>query len=54
MVKNKFYAVKRGKRTGIYRTWRECQENVLKVKGCQYKCFENKEAASKYLEDQKT
>ena len=33
MAQKKFYAVKSGKKTGIYTTWDECEQNVKGVKG---------------------
>ncbi|NWR58116.1 RNH1 Ribonuclease, partial [Bucorvus abyssinicus] len=34
-----FYAVRRGRRTGIYRTWAECQEQVNKFPSASFKKF---------------
>ncbi|XP_064364566.1 ribonuclease H1 isoform X3 [Dromaius novaehollandiae] len=34
-----FYAVRRGRRTGVYRTWAECQEQVNKFPSASFKKF---------------
>ncbi|XP_062428979.1 ribonuclease H1 [Rhea pennata] len=34
-----FYAVRRGRRTGVYRTWAECQEQVHKFPSASFKKF---------------
>ncbi|MGX7112319.1 viroplasmin family protein [Gemella cuniculi] len=47
----KFYAVKSGKKTGIFLTWDECKEQVSGYKGAIYKSFKTKEEAENYLED---
>lgn len=35
----KFYAVRKGKKTGIFSTWDECKEQVTGYKGAIYKSF---------------
>ncbi|WP_286149303.1 RNase H1/viroplasmin domain-containing protein, partial [Thomasclavelia cocleata] len=35
----KFYAVKIGRKPGIYLTWDECKQQVDKFKGAVYKSF---------------
>ena len=45
----KFYAVKEGKKPGIYHTWDECKEQVNKFPGAIYKSFKTLEEAEKYL-----
>ncbi|XP_061213611.1 ribonuclease H1 isoform X3 [Neopsephotus bourkii] len=37
--KDMFYAVRRGRRTGVYRTWAECQEQVNKFPSASFKKF---------------
>ncbi|EEU20935.1 ribonuclease H family protein [Lactobacillus mulieris] len=52
----KFYAVKKGRKIGIFRTWDECKEQVNGFSGAEYKSFSNILEASQYLdlsEDQK-
>lgn len=47
--KEKFYAVKRGRKTGIYRTWAECQKQVNHYSNACFKSFPIKEEALRYL-----
>ncbi len=47
----KFYAVKKGRQTGIFLTWSECEQQVKGFKGALYKSFLTKEEAQNYLED---
>lgn len=47
-----FYAVKKGRNTGIYRTWSECEAQVKGYSGAQYKKFKTFEAASRYMENE--
>lgn len=49
--KNKFYAVRKGRKPGIYQTWPECQEQVKGYKGAQYKSFKTEEEAKEYIND---
>ncbi|MDV6378204.1 ribonuclease H family protein [Sporosarcina sp. GW1-11] len=45
----KYYAVKQGKKTGIFTTWDECKQNVHGYPGAEYKSFINKAEAENYL-----
>lgn len=45
-----FYAVYRGKNTGIYYTWDECKLQVIGYKGACYKKFNSLENAQSFLE----
>ncbi|WP_212925708.1 viroplasmin family protein [Oceanobacillus sp. J11TS1] len=45
----KYYAVKEGKKTGIFTTWDECKRNVLGYSGAEYKSFTSKAEAEEYL-----
>lgn len=45
----KVYAVKVGKRKGIYTTWRQCEKQVYQYPNAEYKSFENVLDAMKYL-----
>ena len=45
----KYYAVRKGKTTGIYRTWEACKELVDGYPGAQYKSFRTLEEAQAYL-----
>ena len=47
--KNKFYAVKKGVKPGIYKTWNECKAQVLKFKGAIYKSFNSLSEAQQYM-----
>lgn len=49
MAKSKVYAVKSGKKVGIFETWAECKEQIDGYKGAQYKSFATKAEASEYL-----
>lgn len=49
MAQKKFYAVKNGKKTGIFTTWAECEENVKGVKNAIYKSFPTKKEAELFL-----
>ena len=46
----KFYAVKKGKKTGIFSTWDECKEQVTGFKGAIYKSFKTLSEAEAFLE----
>jgi len=41
----KFYAVKKGKTPGIYKTWPDCQKQVKGFSGAVYKSFTSLEEA---------
>ena len=47
----KYYAVKVGKKTGIFNTWEECKEQVDGFEGALYKSFSKLEDANNYLLD---
>lgn len=47
----KFYAVKKGKKTGIFSTWSECQEQVQGYPSAMFKSFKTQEDAEHYLYD---
>ncbi len=53
MSKKKFYAVKKGKKIGIYNTWNDCKEQVNGFSGAEYKSFETLNEAKDYIEDKK-
>jgi ribonuclease H-related protein len=46
---SKYYAVKKGNETGIFRTWDECQKQVKGFSGAQFKSFVLKKDAEDYL-----
>ena len=41
----KYYAVRKGTVTGIFRTWEECKKNVHGYSGAEYKSFKTLEDA---------
>lgn len=49
MASKKFYAVKKGKVTGIFTEWAECKASVDGFPGAEYKGFVTKEEACAYL-----
>lgn len=49
---SKFYAVKKGRQTGIFLSWEECEAQVKGYKGALYKSFSSRASALAYL-DQK-
>ncbi len=49
----KYYAIKAGKKTGIFDNWDEAKENVVGYQGAVYKSFSSLEDAQNYLEDVK-
>lgn len=48
----KFYAVRKGKKPGIYKTWEECKAQVHGFKGAQYKKFESLDQAEAFMKDE--
>lgn len=46
---NKFYAVKQGKKAGIYTTWGECKAQVDGFSGAIYKSFPTKSEAEAFI-----
>lgn len=51
---NKFYAVKKGKKPGIYNTWPDCQKQVNGFPGAEYKSFKTKNEALIYMGEKTT
>lgn len=49
MAKKKVYAVKKGKKTGIFETWDACRASVDGYPGAVYKSFYSSEEAASYL-----
>lgn len=47
-----FYAVKKGKIPGIYKTWLECEENVKDVDKAIFKKFESEDEAKEFIKGQ--
>lgn len=46
-----FYAVAHGHRTGVFKTWEECQEATKGFKGAKFKKFDNEEDATLFVEN---
>lgn len=44
-----FYAVRRGRKPGVYNTWDECKEQVDRFAGARYKKFASEEEALKFI-----
>lgn len=49
MAKNKYFAVKVGRKPGIYGTWDECKAQTEGVSGAKYKSFPSFEEAEQYM-----
>lgn len=49
MAAKNYYAVKKGKKTGIFRTWDACRASVEGCPGAEYKGFARLEEAESYL-----
>ena len=47
--KNKYYAVKNGRRTGIFKTWQECQKHTTGFSRAEFQSFTTISAAENYL-----
>lgn len=48
-MKKKYYAVKKGRQTGIFETWSECQRQVIGFAGASFKSFPSIEEAEAFL-----
>lgn len=51
MAAKKFYAVRKGKTTGVFSTWNDCKASVDGFPGAEYKGFATLEEARAYLGD---
>lgn len=51
MAKKKIYAVKKGRKTGIFYDWDSCKEQIYQFKGALYQSFATEDAAQDYLND---
>ena len=49
MAKKKFYAVKQGRKTGMFLTWDDCRKQVMGYPGARYKSFGTEAEAKEYL-----
>ena len=46
---SKYYAVRKGRKPGIYRSWDECKSQVFKCEGAEYKSFITEAEALSYM-----
>ena len=46
---NKFYAIRKGEKTGIFTTWDECRKYITGYSGAEYKSFTTIKAAEDYF-----
>ncbi len=46
-----FYAVAKGKKSGIYKTWKECEVQIAGFKGSVYKKFDTKKEAQQFIQN---
>ena len=51
MNRTKFYAVRHGRQTGIFDSWKQCSESVHGYKGAVFKSFPDRESAEEYLQN---
>ncbi|WP_082760033.1 viroplasmin family protein [Abyssisolibacter fermentans] len=51
MGKSKVYAVRKGRETGIFKTWAECQKSISGFSGAEYKSFTSIEEAKRFLDN---
>ena len=49
MAKKKYYAVKKGRKTGVFESWGECEEQVKGFPGAEYQSFSTKKECLAYL-----
>ncbi len=49
MAKKKFYAVRKGRQTGIFESWTQCQSVIQGYSNAEYKSFLTKEEAEQYM-----
>lgn len=47
----KYYAVRKGRETGIFDSWASCEAVTKGFSGAEYKSFKTKQAAQDYLQD---
>ncbi|MGR5971013.1 ribonuclease H1 domain-containing protein [Bacillus paranthracis] len=46
-MKKKVYAVRKGRKTGIFYSWKECETHVKGYSGAQYRSFPSKKRSTK-------
>ena len=47
MAKKKYYVVWEGKKTGVFSSWKECEQQIKGFEGAKYKSFADEELAKK-------
>ena len=50
-IMGRYYAVKRGIQTGIFRSWKDCEQRIKGYTGALFKRFSTREEAQAYLDD---
>ena len=45
----KYYAVRKGRKTGVFATWAECQKQVTGFSGAEFKSFGTMEEAKAFV-----
>lgn len=50
MAVKKVYAVRKGRKTGIFHTWKDCQRAIMGFSGAEYKGFEDIDDALAFLD----
>ena len=54
MAKQKYYVVWEGKEPGVYKSWKECERQIMNYDGALYKSFYDEGLARKaFLDDPK-
>lgn len=49
MAKVKYYAVRSGRKTGIFTSWEECKKQVMGYSSAVYKSFTDREEAERFM-----
>ncbi len=49
MAPKKTYAVRRGRETGLFQTWTDCQKQIMGFSGAEYKSFKTLKEAEAYM-----
>lgn len=48
----KFYAVRKGRKPGIYENWSDCSQQVIRFPGAEYKSFDTREEAEAFMNEE--
>lgn len=54
VISAKYYAVKKGRKTGIFNSWAECEQQVKGFAGAKYESFKTPAEAKDWMNDQKS